>query len=135
VVDAHINILHLSPSTYATNNLHYFITQLPYFGILIVHTSVVRVSVNSIYTMCKSSVSVNSIYMMCKSSLSVNHLHLHVQISYIHIYSVAVYIFFLHFHKVSVNVLGCVSVNTKIVCKVTLSLNLLSPKPFFQGYP
>jgi hypothetical protein len=42
---------------------------------------------------------------------------------------------FLHFHKVSVNVLGRVSVNTKILCKVTLSLNLLSPKPFFQGYP
>jgi hypothetical protein len=28
-----------------------------------------------------------------------------------------------------------VGVNTKIICKVTLSLGLLSPKPFFQGYP
>jgi hypothetical protein len=33
-----------------------------------------------------------------------------------------------------VNVLGHVSVNTKMICKITLSSGLLSSKPFFQGY-
>jgi hypothetical protein len=83
------------------------------------------------------------IYMVCKSSVSViNHLHLHVQIFYTYTYLLqCVYIFFtltqgqckyLSNTFTCVNVLGCV--NTKIICKVTLSLGLLSPpNPSFSG--
>jgi hypothetical protein len=98
-----------------------------------VPTSVVCVSVNS------------RVYTACKSSVSVNHLQLHVKKIYAYTYPVAVYIFTLTWGqcqylsntlaRAHVNVLGRVSVNTKIICKVTLSLGLLSPKPFFNGYP
>jgi hypothetical protein len=72
--------------------------------------------------------------MVCKSSVSVNHLHLHIQIFFTYSYLLlqCVYIYFLHLHKASVNicqihftyvnVLRSVSVNTKIICKVTQSL-------------
>jgi len=74
-------------------------------------------------------VSANShIYTSCKSSVSVNHLH--IQIFYTYTYPIVMYIYILHLYQASVN--------TKIICKVTLSLGLLSPfhpKPLFQGYP
>jgi len=82
--------------------------------------------------------------MVCKSCVSVNHLHLHIQIFYTYTYLVAVYIFVLHLHGASVNlsnrltpprvnILGGVSVNTKIICKVILSLGLLSPQTLLSG--
>jgi hypothetical protein len=84
--------------------------------------------------------------MMCKSSVSVNHLHLQVECFYKCTYLVTVYIFLFTLTRgqckylsntltqPSVNVLGHVSVDTKIICKVTLSLGLLSPpKPFFSS--
>jgi hypothetical protein len=68
-----------------------------------------------------------AIYTMCKSSVSVTYTFTLILLQCIYI--------FLHLHKASVNVFGRVSVNTKIICEVTLSLSLLSPKPCFQGYP
>jgi hypothetical protein len=77
------------------------------------------------------------IYMVCKSNISVNHLHLPVHIFYTYTYLLqCVYIYFtltqgqckyLSNTFTCVNVLGCVSVNTKIICKVTECLGLLSP--------
>jgi hypothetical protein len=73
--------------------------------------------------------------MTCTSSISVNHLHLHVQIFLTYTYPVAVYIYEgnvnicqIRLHMACVNVFGSVSVtvNTIIICKVTLSLCLLS---------
>jgi hypothetical protein len=87
-----------------------------------------------------------AVYMACKSSVNVNHLHSHVQIYHIYTYPVAVYIYFLYLHKISINifqihlhapldVLGHVSVNTKIICKVTLPFGLLSPQTLLSGSP
>ncbi len=70
---------------------------------------------------------------------------LHVQIFDTYTYPVAVYIYFFTLthgqckylsHTLtqpSVNVLGCLSVNTEIICKVTLSLGLLSPQTLLPG--
>jgi hypothetical protein len=88
-----------------------------------------------------------AIHTVCKSNINVNHLHLQVQIFYTCTYPVAGYIYIIFTltwgqckylsHTLTrplVNVLGCVSVNTKIICKVTLSLGLLStPNPSFRG--
>jgi hypothetical protein len=84
------------------------------------------------------------LYIQC---VSVNHLHLPVQIFYNYTYPVAVYIFFFiltggqrkylsnTLTQACVNDLGCVSANIKIICKVTLSLGLLSPQTLLCGYP
>jgi hypothetical protein len=75
------------------------------------------------------------IYTACKSSVNVNHLHLHMQFFYNYTYLVVVYIiiftltrsqckYFSHtLTQPYVNVLGgvSVSVNNRIICKVTLS--------------
>jgi len=86
------------------------------------------------------------IYTICKSHVSVNHLHFHIQTFYTYTYPVAVYIYIYIYIYILVtqgrckylsntltqpyeSVLGPVSVNTKIIRKVTtLSLGLLSPQ-------
>jgi hypothetical protein len=84
--------------------------------------------------------------MACNSSVNVIHLHLQVQFSYNYNYPVTGYIYIFTLMRGQckylsntltqppVNVLGRVSVDTKIICKVTLSLGLLSPpNPSFKG--
>ncbi len=66
-----------------------------------------------------------AIYTVCKSWISVNHLHLHVQTFYTYIVDVYIFIFTLTWPCIIV--LRCVSVYTKVIHKVTLSLGLLSP--------
>jgi hypothetical protein len=85
------------------------------------------------------------VYMACKSNVSVNHLHLHVQIFHTYTDHVAVYMCFtctitqsqykyllITLRQPCVNVLGHVNINTKIICKITLSLGLLSPQKFLS---
>jgi hypothetical protein len=89
--------------------------------------------------------------MACKPRVSVNHLQFHIQFFYTYTYPVAMYIYIMLTltqgqckylsntpTQPHVTVLWeCVSVHTKIICKVTLSLGLLSPpNPSFRGiYP
>ncbi len=84
-----------------------------------------------------------AVYTVCKSNVN----HWQLRIPFFHTYPVAMYIYiYLHLHEAivnlsqihltqpRVNVLRHVSVNTKIICKVTLSLGLLSPpNPYFRG--
>ncbi len=82
-----------------------------------------------------------AIYTACKSSESINHLHLHVRISYTYTYPVAmyIYIFYTYTRPLQIFVTYTLhgpkhfSVHTKIICKVTLSLGLLSSQTLLSG--
>jgi len=56
-----------------------------------------------------------------------------IQIFYTYIYHVVMYIFSFTLTRPHVIILGHVNVNIKIICKVALSLGLLSSQTFIQG--
>jgi hypothetical protein len=74
-----------------------------------------------------------AVYTMCKSSVSVNHLHdMFKFVTFTLILLQCIYNF-LHSHEASVNVLGRVTVNTTIMCKVTLVFEPPFTQTLFSG--